>query len=42
VTEPDGAAARDIAAIIHELMKLENKELLQSADHEIMEKAASA
>jgi chromosome partitioning protein len=42
VTEPDGAAARDIAAIVHELMKLENKEVLRSEDHEVMEKAARA
>jgi chromosome partitioning protein len=42
VTDPDGAAARDIAAIVHELMNLENKELLESADHEIMAKVASA
>jgi chromosome partitioning protein len=42
VTDPDGAAARDIAAIVHELMNLENQESMQTEDHEIMKKAAGA
>ena len=28
--DPDGAAARDIAAIVHEIMKLENHEYMKS------------
>jgi chromosome partitioning protein len=28
ITDPDGAAARDVTAIVHELMKLENHEFL--------------
>ncbi len=28
VIEPDGAAARDIAALVHEIMKLENHEFM--------------
>ena len=31
ITEPDGAAARDIAAIAQELMKLENHEFMSAA-----------
>ena len=42
VTDPDGAAARDIAAIVHELMDLGDQELLQSSNHEIMKKAVGA
>src|SRR5262249_38886584 len=34
VTDPDGAAARDIATIVHELMKLGDKEITQSSNHE--------
>ena len=30
ITEPDGAAARDIAALAQELMKLENHEFMAS------------
>jgi chromosome partitioning protein len=42
VTDPDGAAARDIAAIVHELMKLGDQEFTQSSEPETMRKAASA
>lgn len=42
VTDPDGAAARDIAAIVHELMNLANEEFTQPSDHEISEKLATA
>jgi chromosome partitioning protein len=42
VTDPDGAAARDIAAIVHELLKLENHEFMKSADEEIMKKVVGA
>jgi chromosome partitioning protein len=35
VTDPDGAAARDIAAIVHELMNLRAHELMNSAIHEL-------
>ena len=31
ILEPDGAAARDIAAIVHEIMNLENHETMNSA-----------
>jgi chromosome partitioning protein len=31
ITDPDGAAARDIAAIAQELMKLENHEFMKMA-----------
>ena len=31
ITDPDGAAARDIAAIVQELMKLENHEFMKEA-----------
>lgn len=31
VTDPDGAAARDIAAIVHELLNLENHEFIRNA-----------
>jgi chromosome partitioning protein len=42
VTDPDGAAARDIAAIVHELMNLGNEEFTQSSDHELTSKLATA
>jgi chromosome partitioning protein len=42
VTDPDGAAARDIAAIVHELMKLGHHEFVESPEYETMKKAASA
>ena len=42
VVEPDGAAAHDIAEIVHELLNLENHEIMKSADHEIMDKAVVA
>ena len=42
VTDPDGAAARDIAAIVHELMKLGPHEFVQPEEHEIMSMAVSA
>jgi chromosome partitioning protein len=41
VTDPDGAAARDIAAIVHELMKSGTKEFTQSSDREGIQKLAS-
>ena len=31
IIEPDGAAARDIAALVHELMNLENHEIMNAA-----------
>ena len=31
MVEPDGAAARDIAAIVHEIMKLANHEIMSSS-----------
>jgi chromosome partitioning protein len=42
VTDPDGAAARDIAAIVHELMNLGNEEIMQSSDHDPGQKLATA
>jgi chromosome partitioning protein len=42
VIDPDGAAARDIAAIIHELLNLENHEMMGSLNHELMKKAVRA
>jgi chromosome partitioning protein len=42
VTDPDGAAARDIAAIVHELLNLEIHECMKSSDDELMEKAGGA
>lgn len=36
--DPDGAAARDIAAIAQEIMKLENTEFIKSYNHENMTK----
>jgi hypothetical protein len=41
VTDPDGAAARDIAAIVYELMKSETEEFTQSSDREGIQKLAS-
>jgi len=32
--DPDGAAARDIAGIVQEIMKLENQEFIKSDNHE--------
>jgi chromosome partitioning protein len=42
VTDPDGAAARDITAIVHELMNLGTQKLMESPDHEITKKLATA
>ena len=42
VTDPDGAAARDIAAIVHELMKIGTDEFAQSSDREAIERLASS
>ena len=42
VTDPDGAAARDIAEIVHELMNLGPHELVKPRDHESMRMAANA
>jgi chromosome partitioning protein len=42
VTDPDGAAARDITAIVHELMNLQIQKLPQSSDHEIMKNRQGA
>lgn len=42
VTDPDGAAARDIAAIVHELLNSEKHEIMKSADDEVMKKAVGA
>jgi len=42
VTDPDGAAARDIAAIVHELLNLENHEFMNSSDEEVMKKVVGA
>jgi chromosome partitioning protein len=42
VTEPDGAAARDITAIIHELLNFTNHEIMKHANHEIMKKVVGA
>jgi chromosome partitioning protein len=42
VIEPDGAAARDIAAIVHELMNLAKEEFTQSSGHEVNKKLATA
>jgi chromosome partitioning protein len=38
VTEPNGAAARDIAAIVHELLNYENHEFMNSVDQEVIKK----
>jgi chromosome partitioning protein len=42
VTEPDGAAARDIAAIVHELLNSENNDFMNSLDEEVMRKVVGA
>ncbi|HVI68720.1 MAG TPA: hypothetical protein VM910_40055, partial [Bradyrhizobium sp.] len=42
VVEPDGAAAHDIADIVHELLNLENHEIMKSSEQEIMDKAVGA
>lgn len=42
VTDPDGAAARDLAAIVHELMNLGNDEFTQSSSHKVNKKVATA
>lgn len=42
VTDPDGAAARDIAAIVHELLDLQNHESMKSSDNEVMKKVVGA
>jgi chromosome partitioning protein len=42
VTDPDGAAARDIAAIVHELLNLETHELMKPTNEQIMDKAVGA
>jgi len=42
VTDPDGAAARDIAAIVHELLNFENHEFMKSSDEETMKKVVGA
>jgi chromosome partitioning protein len=42
VTDPDGAAARDIAAIVHELLNSENHEFMKSADEEVIKKVVGA
>jgi chromosome partitioning protein len=42
VTDPDGAAARDIAAIVHELLNSETHELMKASDDEVMKKAVGA
>jgi chromosome partitioning protein len=42
VTDPDGAAARDIAAIVHELLNSEIHEIMKSSDEEVMKKVVGA
>jgi len=42
VTDPDGAAARDIAAIVHELLDLKKHDFMKSSDHEVMRKVVGA
>ena len=42
VTDPDGAAARDIAEIVHALMNLGPHELVKPRDHESMRMAVNA
>jgi chromosome partitioning protein len=42
VTDPDGAAARDIAAIVHEILSSETHEFMRSSDHELMKNAVGA
>jgi chromosome partitioning protein len=41
ITEPDGAAAHDIAAIVHELLNLEKHEFMKSSDEELMKKVVA-
>jgi chromosome partitioning protein len=42
VTDPDGAAARDMAAIVHELLNLETHEIMKSSDQESMKRVVGA
>jgi chromosome partitioning protein len=42
IIDPDGAAARDIAAIVHELLDLTSHEFMSSSNEKIMRKAVSA
>jgi chromosome partitioning protein len=42
VTDPNGAAARDIAAIVHELLHSENHEFMKSSNEEVMKKVVGA
>jgi chromosome partitioning protein len=42
VTDPDGAAARDIAGIVHELLNSETHEFMKSSDEEVMKKVVGA
>ena len=42
VTDPDGAASRDMAAIVHELLNLATHEFMNSDDNEFMENAVGA
>jgi chromosome partitioning protein len=42
VTDPDGAAARDIAAIVHEMLNSGTHEMMSSSNRDIMKKAVGA
>jgi len=42
VVEPDGAAAHDIAEIVHELLNLENHAIMNSFAHELIDKGVGA
>jgi chromosome partitioning protein len=42
VTDPDGAAARDIAGIVHELLNSATHEFMKSSDEEVMKKVVGA
>ncbi|MGA8758174.1 MAG: ParA family protein [Stellaceae bacterium] len=42
VTDPDGAAARDIAAIINELLNFENYKVMRSLNHEVIKTVVGA
>jgi chromosome partitioning protein len=42
VIDPDGAAARDMTAIVHELLNFENHEFMKSSDQESMKKVVGA
>jgi chromosome partitioning protein len=42
VIDPDGAAARDIAAIVHEILNSTNHEIMTSLSHEVMKRAVPA